>query len=63
MKTQKSLKVGDKVLTNKGEYGRILKEWDRESKEYDWWVCLVFMIEGQPVTSEIPYRNSELKKM
>ena len=55
------MKIDDKVITFQGEKGVILKPWDRDDGQYDWWVELKFTVDNKEYTSIIPYKESELK--
>jgi len=56
-------KVGDVVLTDKGETGVIIKPWGRETNEYDWIVRIAFSFFGNDYQSTEFYRNHELQKI
>lgn len=56
-------KVGDKVKTFQGEKGVIHHAWDRETKEYDWWVDLHFHAKGRDRTCREPFKESQLEKI
>ena len=54
--------INDKVITFQGEKGVIVKVWNRDDGQYDWWVKLCFTLDGEEYTSVIPYKESELEK-
>ena len=54
------MKIDDKVITFQGEKGVILRPWNRDDGQYDWWVELKFTIDDKEYTSIIPYKESEL---
>ena len=55
------MESGDEVLTHQEERGVILKPWDRDDDQYNWWVEIRFTADGKEYTSVIPYKESELK--
>ena len=54
------MKIGDEVLTHQEERGVILKPWNRDDGQYNWWVEIHFTADGEEYTSVIPYKESEL---
>jgi len=54
------MKIDDKVITFQQEKGVILRPWNRDDGQYDWWVELKFTIDDKEYTSIIPYKESEL---
>ena len=55
------MQVNDKVITFQDEKGVILRPWNRDDGQYDWWVELKFTIDNKEYTSIIPYKESELE--
>jgi len=55
------MNINDKVITFQGESGVIVKPWDRDDGQYNWWVELKFTLCGQEYTTRIPYKESELE--
>ena len=38
----------------------IVKPWDRDDGQYNWWVELKFTLDNTEYTSRIPYKEKEL---
>jgi len=55
------MKIDDKVITFQGEKGVIIKPWNRDDGQYNWWVELHFTADGKEYTTLIPYKESELE--
>ena len=53
--------INDKYITLKGESGVIVKPWDRDDGQYNWWVKLKFTVDNTEYTSRIPYKESDLR--
>ena len=53
--------IGDKVITFQDEKGVILRPWNRDDGQYDWWIEIHFTVDNKEYTSIIPYKESELK--
>lgn len=53
------MKIGNRVITYKGEKGIIEKPYQGE--RYDWWVSIIFKVLGEEYDTLEPYRESELK--
>ena len=53
------MKIGDFVLTNQGEEGKIVSEWDR-GDEYHWWVDIYFVWRGKERICKTPFRQENL---
>ena len=55
------MKIDDKGITFQGEKGVIIKPWNRDDGQYNWWVELHFTADGKEYTTLIPYKESELE--
>ena len=55
------MKIDDKVITFQGEKGVIIKPWNRDDGQYNWWVELHFTADGKEYTTLIHYKESELE--
>ena len=59
---RKRFKIGDSIITSHGERGIIVSEWDRDDKNFDWWIEITFQFQGEYFTSKLPVKNKEIRK-
>ena len=55
------MNIGNRVITHEEERGIIVRPWNRDDGQYNWWVDIHFIADGTNYTSTIPYKESELK--